>query len=82
MIAAADMIRMFQHQAWHAQAECVGMPTKWFFPPQGQNIDPRARDACSACPVVAECRKAGESERFGTWGGITPRERRVAKWGT
>ena len=76
---AADLIRMFQHQAWHTRAECVGMPTIWFFPPQGQNIDPRARDACSACPVVAECRKAGEDEMYGTWGGVTPKERRLAR---
>ena len=79
---AADFVRQFQHQPWHAQAECVGMPTKWFYPPQVQNIDPRAREACAECPVRAECEKAGESERFGTWGGITPRERRVARWGT
>lgn len=76
---AAEFVRMFQHQPWHAQAECAGMPTDWFYPPQGQTIDRRARDACSQCPVRAECAAAGETERWGTWGGITPLERRQAR---
>lgn len=34
---------------------------------------------CSGCPVRAECLEDGLGERFGMWGGATPRSRRLAR---
>lgn len=30
----------------------------------------RAAELCAACPVLAPCRAAGATERFGVWGGV------------
>jgi hypothetical protein len=34
------------------------------------------RVVCSTCPVWEECLEAGVDERWGMWGGLTPKERK------
>lgn len=47
--------------------------------------DPEAREIarrlCTGCPVINQCREAGQGERFGVWGGRdrTPRDQRGAQ---
>jgi WhiB family redox-sensing transcriptional regulator len=33
---------------------------------------------CAACPVIEQCREAGQTEPWGVWGGLTPAQRRTA----
>jgi hypothetical protein len=63
-------------EPWREQAECRGLPVDWFFPGHGQRVDPRGRDACSQCPVTAECREAGRQQVYGAWGGVSRRAAR------
>ena len=35
----------------------------------------KAKHICNTCPVQQPCLKAGQSEVFGMWGGLTPAER-------
>jgi WhiB family transcriptional regulator, redox-sensing transcriptional regulator len=67
--------------AWHAVAACRGAGPQAFFPRTDDRrigSDRRYKFAlkyCRDCPVVADCRAAGEAEIFGLWGGLTPSER-------
>lgn len=63
---------------WHARAACRGVGADLFFPSRRQSE--RAYQAaveryCQRCPVRPECAEAGEHERFGLWGGRSPRRR-------
>lgn len=60
--------------AWHARAACRGVGPELFFPDRGDSAWAygQAREMhCAHCPVVSECRQAGEHEAFGLWGGQT-----------
>jgi WhiB family redox-sensing transcriptional regulator len=65
---------------WHRQAACVGKPPDWFFPKgEGGPWTPdysHAKQVCATCVVRSECLAAGINERYGVWGGTTPRQRR------
>jgi WhiB family redox-sensing transcriptional regulator len=52
--------------AWKRQAACHGVPTVLFF---SEAHEAEAREVCAACPVRDDCRRYGESEEFGLWGG-------------
>ena len=73
-----------EENEWELRASCRGLPTSTFYLPENvrgtekQNHIDRAKRICRACWVQADCGKAGEHEEFGIWGGMTPRERRVA----
>lgn len=71
----ADVIAA-RNEPWRQQRECAGLPVEWFYPLQGKKMDRRARDACSQCPVAAECAAAGRYEAYGTWGGLKVKARR------
>lgn len=61
---------------WLDDAACAGLPTGMFFPLPGDTKTPeRAKRICLRCPVKPECADYGRDERFGIWGGETPRER-------
>lgn len=61
---------------WLDDAACAGLPTGMFFPlPGDQRTPERAKRICLRCPVRPECADYGRDERFGIWGGETPRER-------
>lgn len=61
---------------WILDAACAGLPTGMFYPLPGDHKTPeRAKRICARCPVRPECADYGRDERFGIWGGETPRER-------
>ena len=67
---------------WEDRARCKGLPTEWFYPPQGRSpIDLTKIEVictlCSTCPVKKECLKASldNLEDYGLWGGMTPTAR-------
>jgi len=67
---------------WHEVAACRGMGPDLFYPPasapRGAAGDShrQARKVCSTCPVIDQCRRAGEAEAHGIWAGDTPAQRR------
>jgi hypothetical protein len=63
---------------WEDRARCKGLPTEWFYPPQGRTpLDLTKIEIictlCSTCPVKKECLKASleNIEEYGLWGGMT-----------
>jgi WhiB family redox-sensing transcriptional regulator len=62
---------------WRGDAACMDLPVDMFFPP----VEAEAHDAvaiCQGCRVRQACLDyaVDHSERFGIWGGLTPKERR------
>jgi WhiB family redox-sensing transcriptional regulator len=65
---------------WRADAACRDVDPALFFPDDKRWLDSRAAKAvCATCPVRADCLEAGIDERFGVWGGLTERERRIER---
>ena len=62
---------------WLEDAYCRNADPKIFFPDKGGDVS-HAKDLCDRCPVVDECLDYAieNEEKFGTWGGMSPRERR------
>ena len=63
---------------WMVDAGCADADPVVFFADHGRPAT-EAKAICAGCPVRAECLDfalAG-SERFGIWGGLTEKERRV-----
>src|SRR5438552_2303299 len=68
---------------WQDHAACRDYDTDLFFGSENERGELRSRreqaakKICAACPVRAECLRFAESgpEKFGVWGGTTPRER-------
>ncbi len=72
---------------WHHDAACSGESGVSFYPPSRPEPraarlrrEARARAVCSYCPVRDECLQhaVDHDERYGIWGGLTGRERRLA----
>jgi WhiB family redox-sensing transcriptional regulator len=64
---------------WYASA-CWEKDTSLFFPERGQSATP-GKTICSKCSVRADCLAAAllMNERFGIWGGLTERQRRLLR---
>lgn len=68
---------------WMADALCVGTNPDLFFP--GRNAKPKdikkAKAICAQCPVRVPCLvfAVNGNERWGIFGGTTPRERRAMR---
>ncbi|RRQ24989.1 WhiB family transcriptional regulator [Rhodococcus sp. Eu-32] len=68
---------------WQLHAHCKYDAIETFFPTTGLKhrerlrLEQRAKDICSQCPVITECRSFAmqSAEPYGIWGGLTPRER-------
>lgn len=67
---------------WWEYAECRGLDGNIWFPdkPQGRDYFAIARSYCVKCPVQQECLNEAllqnpDNDRFGMFGGKTPRER-------
>jgi WhiB family redox-sensing transcriptional regulator len=62
---------------WQERASCAGVGPGAFFPDEGSSTR-AAKKVCDGCPVRPECLAyaLAHDERFGVWGGTTPRERR------
>lgn len=65
-----------EHTAWMREGLCAQTDPEAFFPDKGESPRP-ARAVCASCPVLARCRDYAVEhyERFGIWGGTSPRER-------
>ncbi len=63
---------------WHARALCAQTDPEMFFPDKGESVT-AAKRVCRSCEVRAECLQEAldRGERFGVWGGLSERERRV-----
>lgn len=67
----------FDPMPWKELASCKDVPTKFFFPQQGES-NAVALMICQQCPVTKECLQFAldNCERFGVWGGKSERWRR------
>ena len=73
-------------ELWQIRAACRGPHNSIFFPPSRLERRPdkrrreqRAKEICSECAVLTECRAYAFEirEQHGIWGGTTEKERRV-----
>ena len=66
---------------WRERANCKGIPTKVFFPAQGDfETLRRAKDLCATCPVMLDCLEdclnaPQEHDWHGIFAGTGPRSR-------
>ena len=62
---------------WDAAALCAQTDPEAFFPEKGGSTRD-AKKVCQSCEVKAQCLAyaLANDERFGIWGGLSPRERR------
>ena len=69
--------------SWQQHAACRGVGTEAFFQKErgGRNQYDRGRTYCQSCPVQAECAEYGETQLFGLWGGISPKQRAAKRAG-
>jgi len=76
--AARQVTWLGQQPAWHDLARCAETDPEMFFPDKGESVRP-AKRVCAGCEVRAECLQDAldRGERFGVWGGLSERERRV-----
>lgn len=70
----------FDSQPWAELALCSQTDPEQFFPEKGGSTR-AAKTICDGCEVRAECLiwALDNDERFGTWGGLSERERRKLK---
>lgn len=47
---------------------CRELPDAWYS--TSPEVAAEAVKLCGMCPVTEACRRAGESEEFGVWGGV------------
>lgn len=70
---------------WEKEALCRGKDNEIFFPDEAQQMTAKkiknAKAICTGCPVRAEClfTSITNEEKFGIWGGFSPRERSVIR---
>ena len=68
---------------WQLQGSCRDADPRLFFHPEGERgparreRDAAARDVCSSCPVLQQCRSHALTVRepYGVWGGLTEDDR-------
>lgn len=72
-----EIVALLERPTWMAEANCRGLDPDLFFPQRGQPTE-QAKQVCRACDVQAECLTyaVNHGEKFGTWGGMSERERR------
>jgi WhiB family redox-sensing transcriptional regulator len=69
-----------QGQGWRAEANCRGVDPDLFFPERGATTG-EAKAVCAACVVREDCLEyaIANGEKFGIWGGMAERQRRVLR---
>jgi WhiB family redox-sensing transcriptional regulator len=65
---------------WMLDAACREYPEVSFYAELGESLDP-ARAVCAGCLVRDECldHALEKGEKFGVWGGKSPRERQAMR---
>lgn len=65
---------------WQERALCRGCDPNLWFPELGDD-GANAKAICATCPVADECLAGAieRGERFGIWGGVATKERRVIR---
>ena len=80
-------LERYDRSGWQASAACAGETGSVFYPPLRAERkavrvgrEQRAKAVCASCPVRSDCLDHAmvHDERFGIWGGLTNRERRIA----
>ena len=66
--------------SWKQEANCLGIDPDLFFPERGVS-SAQAKSVCRGCVVKEECLEYAlqNGEKFGIWGGMSERERRVLR---
>ena len=66
--------------SWKQKANCLGIDPDLFFPERGVS-SAQAKSVCRGCVVKEECLEYAlqNGEKFGIWGGMSERERRVLR---
>jgi WhiB family redox-sensing transcriptional regulator len=64
-------------EAWRSKGLCITSKTKIDFFAESKQEIKLAKSVCNECPVAHECLEFAvrNGEKFGIWGGRTPRER-------
>lgn len=72
-----DTFQFRPRAPWEDQALCAEADPELFFPDKGGSSR-AAKTICKQCPVRLHCLETSlaNDELFGTWGGLTERERR------
>ena len=83
--AAGPLLRLIDRTVagdlvWQDDALCAEVDGELFFPEKGGDVSP-AKRVCMACRVRRECLDYAldHGERFGIWGGLSERQRRLMK---
>lgn len=85
-MAAQQAESITKRRTWQESAACRGPLGNVFFPPttterKREKIarEARAKEICSACPVMMSCREYALEirEPHGVWGGLSEQERRI-----
>lgn len=72
---------------WQSSAACAGDMGSAFYPPVRPERkavrverERQAKAVCASCPVRSDCLEHAltSDERYGIWGGLTQKERRIA----
>jgi len=67
------------YSEWRRQALCLKRNNVFWFPPIDADAPEQyysvAREVCKTCPVWERCLKDGIDEKWGMWGGLTPKDR-------
>ena len=73
----AELFDMAPERTWQRQANCMGVDPDLFFPERGASTR-EAKEVCRGCVVREDCLEYAltNSEKFGSWGGLSERERR------
>ncbi len=79
-------VQPIKQDTWKALAACAGEMSAMFYPPISseprrakRSRESRAKAVCASCPVREQCLQHAveNDERYGIWGGLTDRERRL-----
>jgi WhiB family redox-sensing transcriptional regulator len=75
-----DLLGAQRPPDWMAEGLCAQTDPEAFFPDKGGSVR-HGKRICDDCLVMAECLDYAleHDERFGIWGGLSERERRVLR---
>lgn len=72
-------------EEWRRKALCHKRNNVFWYPPLEAESPEQyysiAREVCRCCPVWEQCLEDGRDEKWGMWGGLTPKDRSGASGG-